>query len=237
MRDQLRALLKLNDIDASTKDLDRELKELPQRIAELRQDAQTLETLLTRERAQLEQAEQTRRAQEVEVGQGNDMLSKARAKGAKARNAREAEAAEREIESVRKSIKEREDEFARLGEAIEKVRSSLAQHTKEFDELKSSLAEEETKAQARIAQLEAERSKALTGRDEIASKLPKNVLSQYDKVRDKRGSAIADASDGTCGGCRMQLPPQQFIQLQRGESFEQCQICRRILFHKPFVED
>jgi len=61
------------------------------------------------------------------------------------------------------------------------------------------------------------------------------VLYKYDFIRSRRpGTAIVAAEDGHCNGCFMALPPQLFIQVQRGENLETCPSCQRILF---FWED
>ena len=99
MRDQLRALAKLAEIDTSASDLDQELQQIPQRIEEMRGDVGRLEAMLERERSQLAEAESLKTSHQADTATRNESLARAKAKSAQARNAREAEMAEREIES------------------------------------------------------------------------------------------------------------------------------------------
>jgi len=237
VRDQLRALAKLAEIDGSARELDQELREIPARVDGMRLDVQRLESLLAAERGQLAEAERLDRVHHEDLASRNDQLSKARGKTAKAKNAREAEAAEREVEAVRRGIRERDDEHLKLAEAIEKVKASLGEHEKEFENLKSLFREEETKAAGRIAELEVERGKVLQGRDAIVARLPRPIASRYQRIRDQRGVAVAEVVDGTCKGCRMQIPAQQYNVLRRGETIEQCAACQRIIFHRQVIED
>lgn len=237
MREQLRALAKLSEIDASASDLDQELKDIPAHIEEMRADVKRLEMMLEREQRELEEAEQLGRAQSEQVSSSNEQLSRAKAKGAKARNAREVEAAEREMDAVRRSMRDREGENKRLDEVVDKARAQLEQHQKELADLRAGVQEDEAKAQARVEELQIERSKVLTGRDEITAQLGKALLRRYERIRDKKGSAVAEVVEGTCMGCRMQLPPQQFIELQRGEELQQCPTCHRMLFVRTVLED
>ncbi|MFW6050511.1 MAG: zinc ribbon domain-containing protein [Myxococcota bacterium] len=237
MRDQLRALAKLSDIDSAARELDTELDEIPRRIEEMRSDVRRLEGLLSKEREQLSEAEGLKKSQEEEIASRNDAISRAKIKGAKARTPKEADAAEREVEANRRAIKEREDEVLRLDEVIEKVRSQVEQHQGELEELQRMFQQEEEKAGSRTAELQKERAKVLEGRDEVAASIPRNLLSRYERVRSRFGTGVAVIVDERCTACSMALPPQQFIQVQRGEDVVQCPSCLRILLHKPLIED
>jgi len=237
VRDQLRALEKLSVIDAAAREIDLELREIPARMDEMRGDIQRLEDLLSRERAHLGEAEKLLTSNDEEIARGAEMLGRSKAKAAKARNAREADAVERELEAVRRNIKEREGEKEKLLTAINAERETIGSHVEEFEKLKAVLAGEEEKARARIAELEADRSKVVVGRDEVTVKLQKTVLRRYEMIREKRGIGVVEVKDGICTGCRMQIPAQQFIELQRNESLEQCPHCQRIIFFRPGIED
>lgn len=232
MLSELRALIRLAEIDDSARTLDDELKAIPARIDDMRADVQKLETLLANERNQLADAESVKKSQDSQVSESNDKISKAKSKGAKATNAKETDAAERELESVRRSLKDREDEQKKLGEAITRVRASLENHHKEFEEFRTLFLEEETAGKARIAELTTLRNAAVQGRDEVVALIPKDIARRYDKIRDKRGSGVSEVVAGNCTACRVQLLPQQHIVLIRGESVEQCHHCLRFLYVK-----
>jgi len=237
VRDQLRALAKLSEIDASARELDQELKEIPERVNEMRADVERLEALLDKERRDLEEAEQLGRSHVEQVATATELLARAKAKGAKARNAREAEAADREMEGVRRTIKEREEEHGRLSEAMGRVRQSLEDHGQELEALRKMFGEEETKANARIAEVEGERSKVLHGRDELTAQINGPLLKRYERIRGARGVAMVEVVNGTCMGCQMSIPPQQYNDLQRGSEMAQCAHCHRIVYYRAAIED
>lgn len=236
MIEELRALVKLAAIDDSARDIDNELKAIPKRTEEMRGDVQRLETLLANERSQLREAEALKVQQDAQVQDSNDRISKAKSKGAKATNARESDAADRELEATRRGLKDREDEQRRLADAITKVRASLEQHEKEFEEFKNLFLEEEKQGRARIAELEAERAKVLAGREDLAKLVSTVIVKRYERVREKRGSGVSEIRESTCGACRVQVLPQQLLQIQRGELIDQCQHCQRFLFVRSVVE-
>jgi hypothetical protein len=236
MRDQLRALARLSEIDASAGDIDQELKDIPARIADMRADVEKLEAMLQRERQELEDAERLGRQHEEQLGQSNEMLSRAKGKGAKARNAREVDAAEREMEAVRRTMREREEERGRLREAMNKSRATLEQHQLEIGELRAVIEEDERKARARLDELNAQRTQVLTGRDAIVAQLEKTLVRRYERIREKRGTAVVEVVDETCQGCQLRLPAQQANELRRSEEIHQCPQCNRILFYRSDLE-
>lgn len=236
MREELLALAKLAEMDDSARDIDAELKHIPQSLEELRENVQTLETMLAQEREQLAEAEQLKVQQSTELKERNEGLQRARKKAAQASSIREADAAEREIEANRRSMKEREDELGRIGQAIEAKTASLAEREKDFDEAKGVLQSKEESSKSRIAELEEQRAKMLNGRDDIAAKVPKSVVKRYERLKTGITNVVIVIKDGTCGGCRMALPPQLNIDLQRGNELHQCPHCRRIIIHQTVLD-
>jgi predicted nucleic acid-binding Zn-ribbon protein len=239
LHERLRALVKLSEIDASGRAVDLQLQEIPARVAESRGDLARLEGLLSRERSDLAEAERLKKSHEDEIARHNESLGKSKAKAAKARNAREAEAVEREVEGARRSIKDREAERERLIAAMGLQRTAFAEHEGEFERLRAMLVEDEAKAQEKIAALEAERAHVTQGRNVFVVLVDKPTVRRYEQLREKKGTAVVEIVNGSCVGCRMALPPQMLLELQRAEQpdLAQCPHCRRFVYTKAMIED
>jgi predicted nucleic acid-binding Zn-ribbon protein len=238
--ESLRALVKLSKVDAAARDIDRELQAVPERLAEMRSDIDRLAMLLARERDELGQAERLRASHEEEIVRCTESLARAKAKAAKARNSREAEAVERELEVARRSIKEREAECERLTAIIDAQRKTLAEHAAEFEKLRSMLVEDEAAATTKLEALRARRAEVTAGRDVVAALIDRATLRRYEQVRDKRGTGVCEVQpNGVCGGCRMQIPPQRVLELVRGTATEllQCPHCQRFVYTAQLLED
>ena len=239
MHERLRALVKLSQIDASARDIDLQLQEIPARMAESRGDLARLEGLLSRERSDLSEAERLKKSHEDEIARHGESLGKSKAKAAKARNAREVDAVEREVEGARRSIKEREAERERLMAAMQLQRKAFADHEGEFEKLRAILVEDEAKAQEKIDALKIERERVTIGREAFVTKVDKPSVRRYDQLREKKGNAVVEIANGSCLGCRMAIPPQMLLELQREEQpdLAQCPHCCRFVFTKPMIED
>lgn len=236
MIEQLAALAKIADIDAEALRADTELREIPARMEALRGDVKKLGELLAAERQELLDADRLLGAQEEEINNQGQALARSKAKGARARNLRETDAVERELETIRRLMKDREAERETLKEAIAKRRGSLEKHEREFAELEGYEGEERKKADARIAELTEVRDRVNAGRASLLPKVPADVFRRYEMIRSKRqGVGVAPIENGTCGGCFVVLAPQQVIAVQRAEEFSQCPRCQRILYSREAI--
>lgn len=236
MREQLRALVKLAEIDAKARSIDDRLKGLPVELEEQRGAVRRLEDLVSRQRASLAEAERLLGVQEQDVAARNENLSKAKSKGAKAKNAREAEAAERELESVRRSIKDGETHRDALKERLEKMRGGLGEPEKALEEAKAELAAAEAALEGKLAALREERTGVVSGREVFAKQIHKDHMRIYDRIVKGKPPAVCEAVSGVCSACRMSVAPQRYAQIQRGEILN-CQSCQRFLYTKAIVED
>jgi len=223
-------------MDDSARDIDAELKQIPEQLEELRGSVQMLESLLAQEREQLAQAEALKLQQSAELKERGEGLQRARKKVAQSSNIREANAAEREVDANRRAIKEREEELGRIAETIDAKTASLAEREKDFEEAKGMLQSREESTKARIEELDQQRGVLLTGRELLVAKVPTNVVKRYERLRTGIPNAVIIIKDGNCTGCRMALPPQLNIELQRADELHQCPHCRRIIIHQTVVD-
>lgn len=240
MRDQLRALVTLSRIDAQAREIDGQLQKIPAELAAKKADVTRLAGLLAKERDAVEQARALKKSHEEEISRYVDQLGKSKAKAAKARNAREADAVEREVETARRSLKEREAERDRLTAAIDSQQAALAGHEGELASLEALFVDDDNKAKARIAELEVERVKVLQGREVYSAKIEKATLRRYEQLREKRAPGVVELDkSGICLGCRLAIPPQLYNEFQRNDAPEvpQCPHCRRILYTPALIEE
>jgi len=138
LKSDLAALEELQSLDLEILEQKNELEEIPRNLEEMRADVDRIRELLERERQRLEEAEQWRIDRETQVVLHNELLNKSKAKLQAARNEKENKAAQREIDSIRKTIQEREEEAIKVMEAIDQYRGAIAEHEQEFSELEIS---------------------------------------------------------------------------------------------------
>lgn len=235
VREQLKALVSLAEIDAKARGIADQLKGLPGELDERRAAVRHLEALVSGQRTALAEAERLLAAEDLDLGARNEALSKAKGKSAKARNGREAELAEREVEAVRRSIKDGETQRDALKERIEKIRTGLEEPSAALTEAQGELQASEAALEPTLATLRAEHARIVEGREAYVKQLPKETLRLYQRVVKGRPPAVCEVTEGWCSGCRMAVAPQRLIEIQRGNVLN-CQSCQRFLYVKSSLE-
>ena len=125
-----------------------------------------------------------------------------------------------------------------LEEAVLSVLERVEQNEKEIKELEQAYREAEALFQREKEQLESQ-GNALTQEltelerqhQDIARLMDQKLLARYSKLKTTRkGFAVAQVRNGTCSGCRLQIPPQLVAEVKRGDELLNCSYCHRILY-------
>jgi uncharacterized protein len=193
---------------------------------------QELESKLARETQGSDEMDKMRGDLIGELRQMALQVERSREKLARCRTEREANAAQREVEELRKLYRDREIEIEKLGGLMEQARSEVDKTGAERSGIVAELDQNEGPVSARIAELEREVATRDATRQEIVAKVPPALYRKYELVRKRRGTALAHTTDGTCSQCHMQIPPMLFQQIRRAQEFSQCPSCNRILYFR-----
>jgi predicted nucleic acid-binding Zn-ribbon protein len=88
-----------------------------------------------------------------------------------------------------------------------------------------------------MAEIEAQIAAQRAERDKLAAQVKPDVLKRYGNIRMRRGLAVVSVRNGTCQGCNMNIPPQLYIVIQRGQTIETCPSCHRIIYWEDLMKD
>ena len=233
IREQIAALEELASLDGDLRRIDAELEKERGGLDGMRAEVRSLEARLGADRETLAEMEKTRSELVTELRQMGQQIDRSREKLARSRNERESNAAQREIEELRKLQRDREIDLERLNVASEQARKSIEETEQKRGEIAQSLEGSEGGIITNIASLEEARGGKAKEREDVVRRLPVVLYRRYETLRTRRPVAIAKTHDGTCLGCHMSLPPMMFQQMRRQEAFEQCPQCRRIIYYVP----
>ncbi|PID38724.1 MAG: hypothetical protein CSA65_02650 [Proteobacteria bacterium] len=238
MREQLKLLEDLQRIDLQLQESEQALADLPSKLQSMKDDVQRIEAILGEEREQLQETQAYKSELEDAQAHDRDLLAKTKSKLASIRTSKEYMATQREFETNRKLTSDREDEIAKLDQAIKEKEAVISEKEQQLEELRSHVADEAKETENRLVEIESTAKGQRSVRQQKAEAIQKGLLRKYDRIRRVRqGTAVVPATDGVCTGCRMQLPPQLYNILQRQESIEQCPNCQRIVFYEAPPED
>jgi predicted nucleic acid-binding Zn-ribbon protein len=230
LKDQLRLIFELNQLDLKINASEESLERIPARREEI-------ETLLQEKKAALEektnllnQIEKEKRDKEGEVALAEARLKEFQGKLVQIKTNKEYQAASKEIAETKKDNKMIEDQILELmtkSETLKKEQQeadeSLKASTASFEKERTEMETEEARLKATILEVEQERQK-------ILAQIESSVLGQYHKIKKIRKEAVTFVEGGTCHGCNMHVPPQLYIEIQKSKAVHTCPSCHRILY-------
>ena len=231
LKERIKNLLDLQELDSHLTVLVQERDEAPQRVAALKGRSAEQKELLAKVKAEQEELLARRQELEQQMDDNERKLRRSQNRVGDIKNVRQHKAMLKEIEDLKLLKQDWEDELLGIMEGLEEVNPGVEKIEETLAEIKTDLETEESDLQANLETMEKDIKKLTADRKKLASALPPDVLSQYDFIRSRLSdAAVAPVIGGTCQICHMRLTPQQAIELQRMEVLMNCPNCQRIIY-------
>jgi hypothetical protein len=153
-------------------------------------------------------------------------------------NDREYQAMVREMDTMERQNQNRAEERMALQEErtlqeenLRNVEEVWTELKKELDDQKENLEKKLSASRNKLTALENERQA-------VGERIPAPVLRRYEFIRNRlRHPVIVSVDDGICSGCHIAIPPQVFIDLQRGTHIMSCPNCQRLMYWSHDFQD
>ncbi len=229
---QIEALENLAALDSQLDAMQLELEQERLELGDRRGQLEALESRLEATRASIVEMERVRSELVHEARQMSLQMDRSREKLSRSRTEREVNAAQREVEELRKLFRDREAEIQKLGNLVDQARQDIARLEEEARELAGELGSGEAAVESHLGQLQQRLEQSRKQRESLTPSVPPVLFRRYEMIRQRRGVAICHTSTGTCSACHIALPPMMFQNLRRSAQFEQCPSCNRILYFK-----
>ena len=230
-------LEQLQDIDLRIDSLKNSQNSLHEEMSGIEQGVDGARGELTNlnERIAIIEQEKSEREELLATEQENIRRSESHLKEIKTN--KEFQAIGREISAAQKQTAELEEQILKMIGQVEELKAEIDSQSASLAELEENTAQRSKEKMLEISAIQKDIDSDLAYRDEITRHLPANILRRYNTLREqRRGQAIAIARDGYCLGCNMQLPPQLYNSLFRGDEMISCPHCQRVLIIKQQPE-
>lgn len=153
------------------------------------------------------------------------------------KNIKELQALQREIDQMRQSNGELEEEIIKIMQEIDGIKAQIKAKETEMGALQEEWQKKQDELQAQIGGIDNAVSEAAARRQSIASQLANDLISRYELIFARRGgTAVVEVSGGICQGCYMNIPPQLGNEIIKSEKLHMCPSCNRILYVKPSAD-
>jgi predicted nucleic acid-binding Zn-ribbon protein len=228
----LKHLLDLQRLDDELGALEREHAAIPANRSRIAESRQTGQARVDTARRDLAAGEVAQRGAEKDLQDREALLQKLEGQQFQVRSNEAYTALLHEMDAARRAISDCETRILESMDVIETSRDGLRSAERaareeggRLDAEEKRLAEREVELTAEIARLREERVRLVAG---IAAELRE----RYERIASRRRPAVVLISKELCEGCRVDIPPQSYIEILRGERVVTCGQCQRILVHQ-----
>ena len=231
MLPELHQLIDLHELDKEILELTLNLNELPQELKDRDQVMGALEAERSSHLQELELLKGQLREIEAEVTDLEESIKASRQRLMDISKELELKAMLKEIAFREDQRDQKETRVLELLDQVEAKNQAVAEKEQALQSLKVDYDQRAAEVAVQVEKLEQQRAVLVGKRDSLREGLPAPLLKRYEFIRQRRnGSAISEVRAGVCMGCHMNILPQQFIDLQKGEEMIQCPHCQRILY-------
>ncbi len=235
---ELNKLLELQDIDLRIRALDEQSTD---GYAKLDVDQEGIDACLVEAedlKERLEVVGKEKRDVEIELEDELNRLKDRQTKLMNVQTNREYQSLLKEIEHTKGDNKRRAEEIERYAEIAAAMAQKINDLETEAEESGVTLAKEKAGVDKLTADLAKKKATIARTRGAKVKKVTGSIYKRYEQLRERRnGIAIVGVADGVCQGCYMNIPPQQFNEVMKGDQLHTCPTCQRMMFHSPASEE
>ena len=233
---QIAKLVELQKIDYEVYDLNGQLEEKPAMLEEIKELFEGKKANLHVLEEKLKTIQLSRKEQELELKVKEEGVSKANAQLSAIKTNKEYTAKISEIESIKADMSVIEDkilisyeEFDKVNAEVAKEKANVAEEEKKYLLQKSKIDDEINVIKDRIKVLKSQKSK-------VGSEVDPACLDMYEKILvRKNGLAIVPLNGNICGGCNLNVLPQEINNLKKKHELVFCEKCNRILYLEEYL--
>lgn len=229
--EQLGILIKMQHLDKTLYQLEQEQAEIPVRLGGLSLEEDRLKQALATAQGDLDQVLARRKSLETDNEAIRARIRRAETRLMGAKSQREYRAATAEIDEGKDAVKANDDQLIELMERQEGLDKQVNALKANLDKVSAEVDQQRQELTARAQEVSAQIQAMYQERSGMSGQVDLELMDEYDFIRKARqGVALSAVVDGTCGACRIDIPPQQFNLLQRMDKLMTCPSCRRIIF-------
>lgn len=228
---QIEQLVELQKVDDAIFSVKMELKQAPQELENLEYRFTVEEARRNKIQDKLAHIQEQQKRLSLEIDDDAVRIKKSKSKLMQVGNSREYHAMMREMDSMEKINRSREEEKLALLEELQLQNESLVEVDSVFLALKTELDVKREGLQERLCQATSRLKEFEHARSNTGSEVPQPVFMRYEFIRFRLDHpVIVPVREGVCSGCHISIPPQAFIELQRGQQILSCPNCQRLIY-------
>lgn len=233
-KEQIVALVNLQQIEIETGSVKTKISNVDQRLEKLDDRLHDFKQVIEKQESVINELNQKYRDYETDVRMNLDAIKKSEAKLSSVKTNKEYQAFLKEIDDIKEKNSKLEDDMIDFLDRIEAAENTLNTKMAEYSELQTRLNNEKETIQKETEEGKRQLEDLDAQLKTVAAGIDAALLATYNKVKALQNNAVGIVAviDAVCQGCNMNIPPQMYNELQRGDSLKKCPICDRIIYWK-----
>ena len=231
MHSDVQALLALQAEDGVIHELERALSALTPRLTDLERKRSAIQEAHARAAAAASAEERTQRDLQEKVAQQRQLQDRNQTQLDSVTTAREATAAMSQLETSRRMVDDAAGQADAAARRARELRQSEAEQASAAAELAVSQEAARSTISAEQQEIEGKLRELRAKRQEAAQRVPRSMLSKYERIHTRRGGQSVFPLRGlSCGNCDVAIPLQRrSVLVSRGE-LDVCEGCGVLLY-------
>jgi predicted nucleic acid-binding Zn-ribbon protein len=230
MLEDIKLLIELQDIDYWLGELERSKEYIPDMMNNLRQEMEKIATELQESKDRVQQAKVEAQELELKIAESKEHLEKYQEQMLTIKTNKEYDALVAQIEATKTEIESEEETYVNTLDEVEQLEKKIAELDEQNEKVQKDNSERLESLQHEIDSVEGKMEEKVSYRQTLKAKVPRNVMSVYQRVRKGRGGdVVVRLKRGACGACYKQQTPQKIQLIRNGDSMQTCDSCGRIL--------
>lgn len=237
VREQLKALIRLQNIDSRIDRIEQLRGDLPDHIQDLEDEKAGLTTRIEKYRQEKAQGEVDHRRATLAIEEAEAAIKRYEEQQLQVRNNREYDALTKEIEAQRHRITEMQTMMEELGERDSTNEVSMQESESRLSELEIQIESKREELRRVVEDTQHEQATLLDHKARAAEEVDPRYLNAYDRLRRRLrdGRAVVPLERGAAGG--FAVPPQRQVEIRQQNRIVVCEHTGRIIVDKDLFEE
>jgi uncharacterized protein len=230
-KEQIDTLIRIQELEKQACLVNAKLNDLPKKLEALDLNLEASKESENAMESELKDLKKKYRAMEEDIRLSQSQEKKNQEKLRSVKTNKEYQSSLKEIEDLKKKMSVMEDNMLLILEQIDHLESLVSEKKKETETLSRKI-----DSYKKAIQTEAEESKNnltnIKGKiEEAIKKVDPALFARYNWVQQKVGRlAIVSVVKAVCQGCHLNIPPQMYNELHRGDTIRFCPHCQRMIY-------
>jgi predicted nucleic acid-binding Zn-ribbon protein len=232
MKEDIKALLSVQERDLDLDRLRTELAAVPGKISGLKGEIQAAKTALEDAKKEMTQLQLQKKQKELDLDSQESAVRKHSTELNSVKTNEAYKALLGEIEKAKQDKSALEDQILQIMESMDQATKSWKEKEANSKSNEAGLLKQISDWEAKQKELEQTLAAKVAEREQALAGLPKNLADQYNRLRNSKHikAAVVPIIKEQCSGCHMKVSQNLINEVRRGQKLMTCESCSRIVF-------